>query len=301
MKRFRSVLLVAGLDDGPMPKRVFERALSLAQRNEADLTVIDVIREVELLREILPSEMSEAIRRDRHRSLNRLMRSARDQGVEIETELVVGRPFEEVVRRVTEFGHDLVMTDGGHRAGGGWAIDSPTMHLMRKCPCAIWVVCPQTTERYRKVLAAIDPGANDPEKDSLDRKIMELAISMAKLERSLLHVVHAMEFHRLPTGSSADVWKRLEATAEHEVEKRLYGFLEGFDIDAEVRIHLVSGKPAQAISELANKERIDLLVMGTVCRTGVRGFFVGNTAEDVLRKVDCSVLTVKPAGFVSPI
>jgi len=47
--------------------------------------------------------------------------------------------------------------------------------------------------------------------------------------------------------------------------------------------------------------RIDLLVMGTVCRTGSPGLIIGNTAERVLDSVKCSVLTVKPAGFVSPI
>ncbi len=51
----------------------------------------------------------------------------------------------------------------------------------------------------------------------------------------------------------------------------------------------------------ASRERIDLLVMGTVCRTGVPGFLIGNTAESVLQQVDCSVLAVKPEGFVTPV
>ncbi|NJO21650.1 MAG: universal stress protein [Sphingomonadales bacterium] len=41
--------------------------------------------------------------------------------------------------------------------------------------------------------------------------------------------------------------------------------------------------------------------MGTVTRTGIAGFLIGATAEDVLRQVDCSVLTVKPDGFVTPV
>jgi nucleotide-binding universal stress UspA family protein len=46
---------------------------------------------------------------------------------------------------------------------------------------------------------------------------------------------------------------------------------------------------------------IDVLVMGTVCRAGIPGFIIGNTAERVLDAVDCSVLVVKPEGFVSPV
>lgn len=47
--------------------------------------------------------------------------------------------------------------------------------------------------------------------------------------------------------------------------------------------------------------RINLLVVGTVACDGVSGLIIGNTAEAVLDDVRCSVLTVKPRGFVSPI
>ena len=53
--------------------------------------------------------------------------------------------------------------------------------------------------------------------------------------------------------------------------------------------------------ERLQKLEIDILVMGTVCRTGIPGFIIGNTAERVLDAVDRSVLTVKPEGFVSPV
>jgi nucleotide-binding universal stress UspA family protein len=41
--------------------------------------------------------------------------------------------------------------------------------------------------------------------------------------------------------------------------------------------------------------------MGTLCRTGISGFFMGKTAEKVLHSLGCSALTVKPAGFISPV
>ena len=52
---------------------------------------------------------------------------------------------------------------------------------------------------------------------------------------------------------------------------------------------------------VASRERIDFVVMGTVCWTGVPGFLTGNSAENVLQQVDCSVLAIKPKGFVSPV
>jgi hypothetical protein len=45
----------------------------------------------------------------------------------------------------------------------------------------------------------------------------------------------------------------------------------------------------------------DLIVIGTVGRSGIKGLLLGNTAEKVLDTCDCSMLTVKPDEFVSPI
>ena len=42
-------------------------------------------------------------------------------------------------------------------------------------------------------------------------------------------------------------------------------------------------------------------VMGTIARTGLTGALLGNTAEKVVDRIECSVLAVKPDGFVSPV
>ncbi|MDZ7686912.1 MAG: universal stress protein [Gammaproteobacteria bacterium] len=48
---------------------------------------------------------------------------------------------------------------------------------------------------------------------------------------------------------------------------------------------------------LVDDKGVDLLVMGTLSRSGIPGMLIGNTAERVLNDVDCSVLTLKPKGF----
>jgi nucleotide-binding universal stress UspA family protein len=52
---------------------------------------------------------------------------------------------------------------------------------------------------------------------------------------------------------------------------------------------------------MVQREHVDLLVLGTVCRTGVPGFLIGNTAERILNQGNCSVLTGKPDGFLTPV
>ena len=46
---------------------------------------------------------------------------------------------------------------------------------------------------------------------------------------------------------------------------------------------------------------IILSIVGAVARTGLSGFFMGNTAESILSQLDCSVLAVKPPGLVTPV
>lgn len=87
-----------------------------------------------------------------------------------------------------------------------------------------------------------------------------------------------------------------------EARKALDHLLEKFpDQPGRRFIHLLKGDPADVIADLAKTGRVDLIVMGTVARTGIPGLLIGNTAETILQRVDCSVLAVKPDGFVSPV
>ena len=65
--------------------------------------------------------------------------------------------------------------------------------------------------------------------------------------------------------------------------------------------HLLKGWPRDEIPAFAKKVKADLVVMGTVARTGIPGFFMGNTAETILNKLDCSVLAIKPFDFKTPV
>lgn len=67
------------------------------------------------------------------------------------------------------------------------------------------------------------------------------------------------------------------------------------------KIHFIQGHPRIDVPKFAEKNHADLVVMGTVARTDLPGLFMGNTAESILNQLDCSVLAVKPQGFVTPV
>jgi len=95
---------------------------------------------------------------------------------------------------------------------------------------------------------------------------------------------------------------RLVRKARLEHEGRISELIERYAPNLPSnRIHLLKGFAEDVLPALAKRKGIELIVMGTVCRTGIAGFIVGNTAENILQQVDCSVLAVKPDGFVSPV
>ncbi|MDA1179623.1 MAG: universal stress protein, partial [Planctomycetota bacterium] len=68
-----------------------------------------------------------------------------------------------------------------------------------------------------------------------------------------------------------------------------------------IKTHLSWGTPWQEIGRTAQHIAADLITIGTVGRSGIQGILLGNTAERVLTTQNCSILTVKPEDFKSPI
>ena len=62
-----------------------------------------------------------------------------------------------------------------------------------------------------------------------------------------------------------------------------------------IRVH--QGGTRDLIMMLTDRLRTDIVVMGAVSRSGLKGLFLGNTAEDVLDRLPCDLLIVKPSGF----
>jgi nucleotide-binding universal stress UspA family protein len=137
---------------------------------------------------------------------------------------------------------------------------------------------------------------------------MDAASSLARSYRSELHVAHAWTLYGeslIRSRRLAVPAKKLDEMLRESRQKHKRAVMELVDpyvvSDRRLQPHVVKGLPEQVIPGVTRKARIDLLVMGTVCRTGIAGFLIGNTAEKILSTIACSVLTLKPDGFVTPV
>lgn len=95
-----------------------------------------------------------------------------------------------------------------------------------------------------------------------------------------------------------DQYRKEVEFAHREALDELLAFVE---LDPHPTVHLVEDRPVRAIEALGEQLGAGLLVMGAVGRSGVDGLLMGNSAERVLGGTDCSVVVIKPPGFVSPV
>jgi nucleotide-binding universal stress UspA family protein len=320
MQRFRNLLVAIAGD--PSPQGVLPRAARLAKRNGASVKLVAVVEDLPwYTRLVLPTadELQSLLVRKRSEILEQLAEPLRRDGVAVSTEVLRGRRHIEMVRQVLRGGHDLLMKEA--EPNEGVLFGSTDMHLLRTCPCPLWLVKPGQGDRpFARVLAPVDPAPPPDEADllhlkadlapkdaALDTKILELAGSLADDEGAELHVLHAWSApgEGLVRGDPMLAQGQVDRYVEDsraEARKALDHLLAGFpDRPGRRSVHLLKGDPADAIAGFARAGGDDLIVMGTVARTGIPGLLIGNTAETILQRVDCSVLAVKPDGFVSPV
>jgi len=309
MKRFKNILFFA--DGSTHTTWALERAILLARTNGARLTVLDVISDSQTPDAIPRRFRSDlyTILRDRlQQQLDELVAGFRE-GIEelIYTRVATGIDFVEVIRAVLRNGHDLVMKAARPPEGfSEHLLGSTDLHLLRKCPCPVWIDRPSVTHPYRNILAAVNPA--EDEFNGCSRLVMELASSLASSESAQLSVIHAWQMHgesTLRNGRGRISEKELDLLIDMTHRKHREQFdalLEacGLASDAE-HVYLERGPAAASIRDLSLKLDVDLLVMGTVGRTGIPGFFIGNTAENLLQTTSASILAVKPRDFISPV
>lgn len=310
MHDFKNVLIICN----PKTKdsELIERALRLLAHNKGVLTVIDVLKTLpqDALTHFEDSKiesLQQAVIDERKKQLDAFLGSFHHKKVSIQAKVLTGNLFIEVIKEVHHNRHDLVMlTADGAGPIKDQVFGSNSMHLIRKCPCPVWVIKPAKLKRYREIVAAVDP-SSDGEKGDLNDKILETAVLIARMDKAKLHVVHACDFYAetLLKESPFIHHQEVEHMAHHiwEDHKHQYdSLLSKFKFDGvPLEQHYRKGDAADIITQIANKEDVDLVVMGTVNRMNYKGVLIGSTAERVCYQVNNSILALKPEGFISPV
>jgi nucleotide-binding universal stress UspA family protein len=322
MKRFKNILCVVNTD---LQNNVaMEHAAKLAEKNQVGLTVVEVIDEILpnttlYERTMSPVDLQAQMIAEHQDRLQELI-SPWNKNIEIKTKVLTGILFLEVIHEVLRNGHDLVFKTAESGVLLNRVFGSDDMHLLRKCPCPVWLVKPESPKTYQTILAAVDANDEYPTEElktrhSLNHQILEMASSLALSECAELHITHAWTaiyegalrgaFLARPEEEISSYVEEIKEQHIQNMNELMSETIDKLGQDALEYIkpnkHLLKGDPRKIIPAFAEEIKADLVVMGTVARTGLSGFFMGNTAETILNQLNCSVLAIKPPGFVTPV
>lgn len=291
MERFKNIGLVLNLEKNN--DRVIEYAVNSAAFNAATLYIICAQKND------FPSHIKQRIENICQSKIT----------CDFKLVFLTGHPVVEITRFSAGQHIDLLLIEPDMSPGlKRFFFGSLTLSLLRKAPCAVWVVKPESEKAYRRILICVDPMAEDVVKQSLNDKLIQIGTSLAKRELSECYVVCAWHlagestltspFVRTPEAELAQLRteeKIKAASAFEALQARNKAYLK------DCQTHLIHGEPAYAISRFVDDHQIDLVVMGTLARSGIQGFVIGNTAEAIIHQLECSIMAIKPDGFVSPL
>ncbi len=139
---------------------------------------------------------------------------------------------------------------------------------------------------YKRIMVATD-GSRPA------RKAIETGIDIAKLSGAKIYAVYVV----VPTTHSARDFGWEKAAMEHfrNEGKRATGFVEETAKAAGIEVEsvLLEGHPADEVVKFAEQNDIEMIVMGTLGKTGLDRFLLGSVAENVVRHSKIPVLVVR--------
>lgn len=305
MKQINNVLIGVDLSDGdklvsdelaPTTVEAVELGLRLANYCDARAHFfysLDIGAQAQ--RSIQEDDQAEATILDKaQRELRKLVKQAKKEGVVAEAVATFGKSWIEITKYAVQHNCDSVVVGAKqHGALEEFFIGSTGMNLLRNCPCPVWVTHPRNAGMKRAVLVCHDL-------TEVGEQALEFGAAVAAYRKVPLEVIHVVEPQTVNIADPLTV-EVSETIDRQSIRDRINKEIDALDTSPAATIHILDGSPATAIQDFLKQHPIDLLVLGTLARSGVQGLLIGNTAERLLTQVSCSVLAVKPEGFESPI
>lgn len=306
MEKYQKILAV--VDPTTEDQKALKRAAELARKTGASITAFLTIYDFSYeMTTMLSSDEREAMRQsvinDRKQWLQEIINTLSFDNLTVDCQVIWhNRPFEQIITQVLTNDYDIVIKGTHQHDKLKSVIFTPTdWHILRKCPCPVLLVKEHLWPKDGNILAALNIGSDDKEHNSLNDKITTEAKQLAKVMDANVHLVNsfpgtpvniAIEIPEFNANEYNDTMQKHHNTAMNEHAK-------AFNVSAE-QTHIREGLPEDVIQRVADDIDAELVILGTIGRTGLSAALIGNTAEHVIDKLNCDVLALKPDGYETP-
>lgn len=308
MSRYQNILVAidSQQDDQPALRRAVYLNQRIGGKIKAFLPIYDFSYEMTTL--LSPDErssMRQGVISQRTEWIREQARAYLEAGVEIEIKVVWhNRPYEAIIQEVLAHGHDLVLKMAHQHDRLEAVIFTPTdWHLLRKCPCPVWMVKDQPWPEGGKAVVAVNLASEEPHHDELNQKLIRETTLLADMvNHTEVHLVGAYPITpiniaiELPDFDPSVYNDAIRG--QHLVAMK--ALRQKFSIREEFT-HVAKGMPEEVIPDIAGQLSAGIVVLGTIGRTGLSAAFLGNTAEQVIDHLRCDLLAIKPDDFNSPV
>jgi len=229
--------------------------------------------------------------------LNELKQQVEAQGIPITTHVIWHRKLQKaVIKACEDIKPDLVIKRTSEQASSLNPFTMPVdWQLLRKCPAPLLLVKDLEWKIPSPVLAAVDAAAESNQETAFSHIIVGYAKLLSRLTDAPAHVVTT---HITPSLDNATTipgfdFENLKKEVNEFNQQRLKSLVEKYNVPDDC-LHIIEGLAEERIPKLTKAIDAQIVVMGTVCRSGLTGAFMGNTAERVLSHLQCEVLALKP-------
>jgi len=235
----------------------------------------------------IPAEAIQGMVDDAERGLTDTLAEAKKLGVErVSSQLVSGLPWERIVELARR--DDLIVMGTHGRTGiSRFLLGSVAEKVVRHAPCSVLVARPHgEAAPFQHLLVPVD--FSESSRLALDRA-SELA-SRSGARVTLLHVIEVPAVYRgqPPADFIEDIG--------HHATNQLDDWAELVEQKTRSRVERIvrTGAPAaQALAIIAEEPSIDLVVVGSHGRTGVKRIVLGSVAEKLVRHAGLPVLVAR--------
>lgn len=300
MAKYQNMLVVIDPDQNDQP--ALRRAVYLYQRIgghiKAFLPIYDFSYEMTTL--LSPDErtaMQQSVVNQRDEWIKEQAHSYIESGVPIEVKVVWhNRPFEAIIQEVITGQHDLLLKMAHQHDKLEAVIFTPTdWHLLRKCPCPVWMVKDQPWPEESKALVAVNLASEENYHQSLNEQLVKEALALAEqINHTDVHLVDA--YPMAPINIAIELPDFDPAIYNDAIRGQhllaMKSLRQKFAID-EKHTHVEKGLPEEVIPDLSEQLQAGIVVLGTAGRTGLSAAFLGNTAEQVIDHLRCDLLVLK--------
>lgn len=307
METYQNILVV--VDPSTEDQKALKRAVEIASNTGAAITAFLAIFDFSYeMTTMLSGEEREMMRQtviaDKQQWIDELIADLGKTELTIKSKVVWhNRPFESIVNEVIENDFHLVVKGTHQHDKLKSVIFTPTdWHILRKCPSPVLLVKDHAWPTNGKVIAALNVGSDEAEHQQLNNKITTEALNFGKEFTADVHLINS--FPGTPVNIAIEIPEfnsnEYNLTMLNHHKEAMEEHANKFNIALE-NTSVEEGLPEDVIKNASKRLDAELVVLGTIGRTGLSAAFIGNTAEHVIDRLNCDVLALKPDGYVSPL